>query len=120
MQPWQAFLWLLKNVADTFELVRHDASAFTSASIFKSGGNNLHTALIGRKGFQALQYLAGVRELFLCRQPSPANPRETGDLPALREARQELTQRVMQTFGPVISRHLDQWFHFVPLWEQRT
>lgn len=34
------------------------------------------------------------------------------------EARQELTQRVMRTFEPVIRQYLDQWYHFVPIWEK--
>jgi KDO2-lipid IV(A) lauroyltransferase len=41
------------------------------------------------------------------------------DRAALRDraARQELTQRIMTIFEPVIREHLDQWYHFVPLWE---
>jgi predicted RND superfamily exporter protein/lauroyl/myristoyl acyltransferase len=41
------------------------------------------------------------------------------DRAALRDrtARQELTQRIMTTFEPIICEHLDQWYHFVPLWE---
>ncbi len=34
-----------------------------------------------------------------------------------REARQQLTQRIMSVFEPVIRERLDQWFHFVPLWD---
>jgi predicted RND superfamily exporter protein len=33
-----------------------------------------------------------------------------------RAARQELTQRIMNIFEPIIQEHLDQWYHFVPLW----
>lgn len=33
-----------------------------------------------------------------------------------RAARQQLTQRIMSTFEPVIREHLDQWYHFVPVW----
>ena len=36
-----------------------------------------------------------------------------------REARQKLTQRIMKIFEPFIREHLDQWYHFVPLWENR-
>jgi predicted RND superfamily exporter protein/lauroyl/myristoyl acyltransferase len=38
-----------------------------------------------------------------------------------REARQKLTQELMSVFEPEIHDHLDQWFHFVPIWpeEQR-
>ena len=40
------------------------------------------------------------------------------DRPALRDrkARQELTQRIIQVFEPLILKHLDQWYHFVPVW----
>ena len=34
-----------------------------------------------------------------------------------REARANLTQEIMKQFEPVIRRHLNQWFHFVPLWK---
>jgi lauroyl/myristoyl acyltransferase len=34
-----------------------------------------------------------------------------------REARANLTQEIMKQFEPIIRRHLDQWFHFVPLWK---
>jgi lauroyl/myristoyl acyltransferase len=33
-----------------------------------------------------------------------------------RAARQELTQRVVSAFEPLILNHLDQWYHFVPIW----
>ncbi len=33
-----------------------------------------------------------------------------------REARANLTQEIMKQFEPVIRRHIDQWFHFVPVW----
>ena len=32
------------------------------------------------------------------------------------EARQILTQQIMRVFEPVILQHLDQWYHFVPVW----
>jgi lauroyl/myristoyl acyltransferase len=35
-----------------------------------------------------------------------------------REGRTILTQRLMDHFEPLIRRHLDQWFHFVPLWQR--
>jgi lauroyl/myristoyl acyltransferase len=40
------------------------------------------------------------------------------DRPTLRDrsARQELTQKIMSVFEPVILQHLDQWYHFVPIW----
>jgi len=40
------------------------------------------------------------------------------DRPTLRErsARQELTQKIMSVFEPVILQYLDQWYHFVPIW----
>lgn len=34
-----------------------------------------------------------------------------------REARANLTQEIMKQFEPVIRRHLNQWFHFIPLWK---
>jgi KDO2-lipid IV(A) lauroyltransferase len=34
-----------------------------------------------------------------------------------REARANLTQEIMKLFEPVIRKHLNQWFHFVPLWK---
>ncbi len=35
-------------------------------------------------------------------------------------ARRQLTQQIIQTFEPVIRRHLDQWYHFVPIWRSTT
>jgi len=38
--------------------------------------------------------------------------------PALREpgARLQLTQRILTAFEPAIRLHLNQWYHFVPIW----
>ena len=33
-----------------------------------------------------------------------------------RQARQRLTQDIMRAFEPLIHEHLDQWYHFVPIW----
>jgi lauroyl/myristoyl acyltransferase len=33
-----------------------------------------------------------------------------------RDARRELTQKIISAFEPVIRQHLDQWYHFVPVW----
>lgn len=33
-----------------------------------------------------------------------------------REARVALTSRILSAFEPVLRRHADQWFHFVPIW----
>jgi len=33
-----------------------------------------------------------------------------------RDARRQLTQRIMRAFEPVIKQHADQWYHFVPVW----
>ena len=33
-----------------------------------------------------------------------------------REARRELTQQILRAFEPEIREHLDQWYHFVPIW----
>jgi len=34
----------------------------------------------------------------------------------VREQRRQLAQSIMQVFEPLIREHLDQWYHFVPLW----
>ena len=36
-----------------------------------------------------------------------------------RTARQQLTQQIVSTFEPIIRDHLDQWYHFVPVWPQQ-
>jgi lauroyl/myristoyl acyltransferase len=36
-----------------------------------------------------------------------------------REARRELTQKIIRAFEPEIRQHLDQWYHFVPIWPDR-
>ncbi|MBI2924194.1 MAG: lysophospholipid acyltransferase family protein [Verrucomicrobia bacterium] len=33
-----------------------------------------------------------------------------------REKRRQLTQEILRAFEPVIRQHLDQWYHFVPIW----
>jgi len=33
-----------------------------------------------------------------------------------RDTRKQLSQRVLRVFEPIIRRHLDQWYHFVPVW----
>jgi lauroyl/myristoyl acyltransferase len=33
-----------------------------------------------------------------------------------REARQQLTQAIVSAFEQPIREHLDQWYHFVPVW----
>ncbi len=33
-----------------------------------------------------------------------------------REARLQLTREIMRAFEPAIRQHLDQWYHFVPIW----
>ena len=40
------------------------------------------------------------------------------DRPALRsvESRQQLTQKIITVFEQPIREHLDQWYHFVPIW----
>jgi lauroyl/myristoyl acyltransferase len=37
---------------------------------------------------------------------------------AKREARQEFTQKILRAFEPAIREHLDQWYHFVPIWPE--
>jgi KDO2-lipid IV(A) lauroyltransferase len=34
-----------------------------------------------------------------------------------RECRQQLTQQLIDVFAPVIREHIDQWYHFVPVWK---
>ncbi|MFN7139069.1 MAG: lysophospholipid acyltransferase family protein [Limisphaerales bacterium] len=45
-------------------------------------------------------------------------PKIEYDRAALRppEARQALAQKIITAFEPVIRNHLNQWYHFVPLW----
>ncbi len=33
-----------------------------------------------------------------------------------REARRQLTQQILRAFEPEIRDHVDQWYHFVPIW----
>jgi lauroyl/myristoyl acyltransferase len=33
-----------------------------------------------------------------------------------REARIQLTQKIMRVFKPSIQQHIAQWYHFVPIW----
>jgi len=42
------------------------------------------------------------------------------DRPALRSAerRQQLTQEIIQTFAEPVREHVDQWYHFVPVWPE--
>ena len=36
-----------------------------------------------------------------------------------REARIQLTQEILRAFEPAIRQHLNQWFHFVPVWPEK-
>jgi KDO2-lipid IV(A) lauroyltransferase len=45
----------------------------------------------------------------------PAIPYDRGTLRD-RAVRQRLTQQIISVFEPVIREHLDQWYHFVPIW----
>lgn len=45
----------------------------------------------------------------------PVVPYDRAEL-GTRAARQELTQRIIRAFQPVIQQYLDQWYHFVPVW----
>jgi hypothetical protein len=45
----------------------------------------------------------------------PPIPYDRGSL-RQREARHKLTQEIMRAFEPVIQQHLDQWYHFIPIW----
>jgi lauroyl/myristoyl acyltransferase len=46
----------------------------------------------------------------------PAIPYERAALRD-RAARQQLTQVIVRVFEPIIRQHLDQWYHFVPIWQ---
>jgi len=35
------------------------------------------------------------------------------------EERRRLSQRIINTFEPAIREHLDQWYHFVPIWNHK-
>lgn len=35
------------------------------------------------------------------------------------QARRALTQQIMRAFEPIIRDHLDQWYHFVPIWRTK-
>ena len=37
-----------------------------------------------------------------------------------REGRIALTQKIIRAFEPAIREHLDQWYHFVPLWSSKA
>ena len=47
-------------------------------------------------------------------------PALTYDRAALKqpEARVALTQQIIQTFEPVLQKFPDQWYNFVPVWQQ--
>jgi len=47
-------------------------------------------------------------------------PEFTYDRRALgdREGRRQFTQQILRAFEPVIRQHLDQWYHFVPIWPE--
>ena len=35
-----------------------------------------------------------------------------------REARRRLTQEIMRAFEPIIRQHLNEWYHFIPIWKK--
>jgi KDO2-lipid IV(A) lauroyltransferase len=35
-----------------------------------------------------------------------------------REARRQFTQQILRAFEPEIREHIDQWYHFVPIWPE--
>jgi len=35
-----------------------------------------------------------------------------------REARARLTQEILRAFEPAIRQHLDEWYHFIPIWKR--
>ena len=36
-----------------------------------------------------------------------------------REARLQLTQKILRAFEPAIRQHVEQWYHFVPVWTEK-
>ena len=42
------------------------------------------------------------------------------DRGALRDAaaRQKLTQEIVTVFEPVIQKHIEQWYQFIPIWQR--
>ena len=48
-------------------------------------------------------------------------PEISYDRAALRDSgtRQQLTQQIMTTFEPVIQQHIEQWYQFFPLWQNK-
>lgn len=49
----------------------------------------------------------------------PGIPYQRAALRAV-EARQQLTQQILRVFESPIREHLDQWYHFVPIWPEAT
>jgi KDO2-lipid IV(A) lauroyltransferase len=45
-------------------------------------------------------------------------PEISYDRPALRDsaARQQLTQSIVSAFEPIIQKHIEQWYQFIPIW----
>jgi lauroyl/myristoyl acyltransferase len=45
-------------------------------------------------------------------------PEISYDRPSLRDpaARQQLTQKIVTAFEPVIQKHIEQWYQFIPIW----
>jgi predicted exporter/lauroyl/myristoyl acyltransferase len=46
--------------------------------------------------------------------PVPYDRAALGD----REERRRLTQEIMRAFEPVIRQHLNEWYHFIPIWKK--
>jgi len=61
-------------------------------------------------------YLPGAGEVYAA-HVLPAIPYDRAALRD-RQARQRLTQTIIRVFEPVIRQHLDQWYHFVPVWSR--
>ncbi len=53
---------------------------------------------------------------------APLHPEIEYDREALssREARRQLTQKILRACEPEIREHLDQWYHFIPIWPEGT
>jgi lauroyl/myristoyl acyltransferase len=35
-------------------------------------------------------------------------------------ARQKLTQEIVTVFEPVIQKHIEQWYQFIPIWQKQS
>jgi lauroyl/myristoyl acyltransferase len=114
------------------EVIRRlEAGAVVALLIDRPASNSAVTIqLFGRK-FQASIAAAELARASGCNVLPVCLPRLNGAyqpvlLPKLeysraelgkREARVQFTQEIMRSFEPLIRQYIDQWYHFVPLWQ---